>query len=215
MAQPPQSTSRFRRRLLGYDRTAVDAALTAATDRLDRAETRRDELLETTANVERIGAQVAEMLRSLADRAVELEDEAAAQAAQAVQAAELEAAEIRAQAAAVLAEAEATAQHMVESSRQEQVLISERRETALISLRIAMHQMDRLATTIDQIDLTDPDAAQPAAAGAQPPAATVVRLPGPVLAEPAQHGEDPPASPAEDPIEPVLARMDGWHSPAP
>jgi len=206
MAQA-HSTGSFRRRLLGYDRRAVDAALTAAADRLQRAETRRDELIETTANVERIGAQVADMLRSLADRAVELEDEAAAQAAAVVQAAELEADQIRVQAAAVLAEAEATAQQIVESSCRQQATIAERRETALISLRIAMDQMGRLATTIDEIDLT----AEPTAAPTRADAETVVLLPG---NPPEVAAEDPAPSPpvtaSSDPLAAIRARVDGW-----
>ncbi|MGH9274374.1 MAG: hypothetical protein ACRDZU_06980 [Acidimicrobiales bacterium] len=212
MPQAPNATVRFRRRLLGYDRQAVDAALSSAADQLQRAETRRDELIETTANVERIGAQVADMLRSLADRAVELEVEAAAEAAQKVQAAELEAAQIRAQATAVLAEAQATAQQMVESSRQQQAVISERRETALISLQIAIDQMGRLATTIDQIDLTAADVAPSVTVDDQPPPETVVLLPWTASAKPSEPAKEPPLIPAEDPIGPVLARLDDWAS---
>ena len=209
MAGAPQSTNGFRRRRLGYDRAAVDAALTTAADRLERAEKRRDELIETTANVERIGAHVAEMLRSLADRAAQLEEEAAATASRVVQDAELEADQIRAQAAAVLADAEATAQTIVESSRKEQLLISERRETALSSLRIAMDQMGRLATTIDQIDLTA-DTTPPGPTGERPPEETVVHLPWPLADQPSPPAAGPPAPPVDHPTTPVLAHMDGW-----
>lgn len=177
-----QAQVRFRRRVLGYDRAAVHAALTSTEDQLRRAEARRDELLATNANVERIGAQVADMLRGLADRAVELEADAAAQAAAVVQGARAEADRIQAEAAAVLASARAEADHLVETARQQQATIAERRETAVISLQIAIDQMGRLATLVDEIDLTAAEGAAPVASAAGPaPAAsdadTVVLLP--------------------------------------
>lgn len=198
-----QAQVRFRRRLLGYDRSAVHAALMATEDQLRRAETRRDELIAGSANVERIGAQVADMLRSLADRAVELEDDAASRAAHVVEVAHLEAEQMRAQAAAVLASAQAEAAQLLETARQQQVTIAERRETALISLQIAIDQMGRLATTVDQIDLTAAEAVAPTvppppgAVGAPEPE-TVVLLPwSSAAAEPvAREGADRPGKDA-------------------
>ncbi len=63
------------------------------------------------------------MLRSLADRAVELEDDAASRAAHVVEVAQLEAEEIRAQAAAVLASAQAEAAQLLETARLKQARI--------------------------------------------------------------------------------------------
>jgi hypothetical protein len=152
MAQAPEATGRFRRRLLGYDRHEVEHALEAGSLQLRLAQDERDELLASSANVERIGAQVADMLRSLADRAVEVEVEAAAAAEQVVQAARVEADDIRAQAAAVLAAAEARAADMQEASRQRQAAVSRRRETAVTALHVAMDQIRRLTGAISEVE---------------------------------------------------------------
>jgi hypothetical protein len=213
MAQALASTPRFRLRLLGYDRREVSAALTATKHELERAVARRDELVVSTANVERIGAQVADVLRSLADRAVELEVEAAAEAAKVIEAAQVDAAKIRADAAAVLAAADATAQRMAEESRRQRAAIGERRETAVVSLQIAIDQMGRLATTIEEIDLTADDV--PFAAATADDAATetkeaVILLPWSASASSDAGDEDATAAPADDPIAPALARLDHW-----
>jgi hypothetical protein len=199
---------RFPLRLLGYDRRSVRASLSSTHDQLRRAEARRDELVATTANVERIGAQVADMLRSLADRAVELEVDAAATAAEVVAEAQREAERIGEKAAAVLASAEADAQQILDAARDQQAAIAERRETALISLQIAIDQMGRLATTVDQIDLTASVPSAPPPPPQEVPE-TVVVLPS--------SGESQPAAAPErdrsadgDPIAPALARIGTW-----
>jgi hypothetical protein len=138
--------------LLGYDRHEVEHALQASSLQLRLAQDERDELLASSANVERIGAQVADMLRSLADRAVEVEVEAAAAAEQVVQAARVEADDIRAQAAAVLAAAEARAADMQEASRQRQAAVSRRREAAVTALHVAMDQIRRLTGSIEEVE---------------------------------------------------------------
>ncbi|MEO6318145.1 MAG: hypothetical protein ABIP36_05105 [Acidimicrobiales bacterium] len=209
-------------RLIGYDRKATLALLTSTQDQLRRAETQRDELASATVNLERIGSQVADMLRTLADRAAELEGESAATAAEVVEGAQIEADQIRAQAAAVLASAEAQAHQLVETARHQQATIVERRGTALVSLQIALDQMGRLANTIDEIDLTAVEAPlasippPPGAASAPPATAPETLVLLPESAEPATAVEDPVAQPSTDgdPIAPVLARMAGW-SPAP
>ena len=229
MAGSQEGATRFRRQLLGYDRSAVQAALASTEEQLRRAEERRDELLATTANVERIGAQVADMLRSLADRAVELEVEAAATAAQTVQEAQQEADQIRAQAAALLASAEVRAAELVEAARQQQRTIAERRENALISLKISIDQMSRLATLVDEIDLTAVESppsepSEPSVVGAEaaapaPPAGPdatepVVLLPWSAAIAPPPEAPAPPAGPtvepAEDPLAPAVARLGVW-----
>ncbi len=196
---------KFPVRLLGYDRKAVLAVLASTQDQLRRAETRRDEVLSASANVERIGAQVADMLRTLADRAAALEAEAAVKADEVVQGALLDAAQVRAQAATALAAAEAQAQQLVESAHLQHATVVERRETALVSLQIAIDQMGRLATTIDQIDLTaaetlvPPQQSEPGLRVAEDETGTTLLM----------HG--PPASVVDDdPIAPALSRIDAW-----
>jgi hypothetical protein len=217
MAQAPEATGRFRRRLLGYDRHEVEHALEAGSLQLRLAQDERDELLASSANVERIGAQVADMLRSLADRAVELEVEAAAAAEQVVQAARVEADGIRAQATAVLAAAEARAADMQEASRQRQAAVSRRRETAVTALHVAMDQIRRLTGSIESVEAEVGTEEEPhhtptvvAADLRSDPAAddrddaesvdTVVLLPW-SGARPAPASEDSPAEPPSPPPE--------------
>lgn len=157
MALALGSTPRFRRRLLGYDRREVEAALTSTGQELQRAVARRDELIASNNNVQRIGAEVAEMLRSLADRAVELEVEAAAKAERLIDEARVDAAAVRAEAAAVLAAAHAEAEQVREASRARQATVGRRRESALTALHVAMNQIRQLTTSIEEIDLDAPD----------------------------------------------------------
>lgn len=219
MAGAQEGATRFRRQLLGYDRGAVQAALASTHEQLRRAEARRDELIATTANVERIGAQVADMLRSLADRAVELEAEAAATAGRTVAEARLEADRIVAEADAVLAAAEARAEEILEASRQRQAAASSRRETAVVALRVAMEQLRRLTGTIEELA---PEEQQPVTAattdGALDRAARVspeTIVLGPWSSAPAAPPTaDTPEADAPagtgDPIAPVLARFEDW-----
>jgi hypothetical protein len=152
MTQAPGSAGGFRRRLLGYDRHEVDEALASSSLDLRLAQDERDQLRASSANVERIGAQVAEMLRALADRAVEVEVEAAAAAERVLQEARAEADDIRAQATAVLAAAEARAAEAQEASRQRQAAVSRRREAAVTALHVAMDQIRRLTGSIEAVE---------------------------------------------------------------
>ena len=216
MAQALGSTPRFRLRLLGYDRREVAAALRATEHELQRAVARRDELIASTTNVQRIGAEVADMLRSLADRAVEVEVEASAKAERLVDDARGDAAAIRAEAAAVLAAAHAEAERVREASRAQQATVGRRRESALTALHVAMHQIRQLTGTIEEIDLDAPvdDAPEPTtvvsvdAPADEQPTDTVVLLPWS-----ASGGTAPAApEPADDPVDPVLARLPNWAS---
>ena len=213
MAQALASTPRFRRRLLGYDRREVTAALTAKDHELERAVARRDELVASSTNVERIGAEVAEMLRSLADRAIEVEAGATAKAQRLLDDARADAEAIRNEAAAVLATAHAEAEEVREASRARQAAVSERRESAVTALHVAMEQMRRLTGSIEEIDVDPPevDLAEPApvvAVDATPDEQTdtVVVLPKSDTAA----GEDAEQEPGDDPIDPALARLTSW-----
>lgn len=212
MAQALASTRRFRLRLLGYDRREVSAALSATEHELQRAVARRDELVASTTNVQRIGAEVAEMLRALADRAVEVEIEASAKAERLIDDARGDAAAIRGEAAAVLAAAHAEAERMREASRARQAAVSQRRDTALTALDVAMTQIRQLTTSIEAIDVEPPIEASP-----EPPTAadltappdetdTVVLLPWSA----SRTTDEAASEPAADPIDPILARITNW-----
>lgn len=220
MAQALGSTPRFRLRLLGYDRREVSAALTATQHELERAVARRDELISSTANVQRIGAEVAEMLRSLADRAVEVEVEASAKAEALLDDARGDAAAIRADAAAVLAAAHVEAEQIREASRVRQAAVGRRRESAITALQVAMHHIRQLTGTIEEIDLEVPlDDAERSVVSVDAPQddqpETVVLLPwSATSASSASSATEsaPPEATAPDPIDPVLARITSWAS---
>jgi hypothetical protein len=204
-----QPTRRFRWRLLGYDRRDVTVAMTAMQDELQRAVARRDELIATTTNVQRIGEEVAEMLRSLADRAAEIEEEAAAKAQVVLAHARADAQAIRAEAVAELAAVEARAEELREAARQRAVAVSGRRQTAISALHAAVDQIRQLTGSIEEIDLDADLRDEPQEDGdslrdRESDAADTV-----VVVEPDERDAGSEA-PAEDPIGPVLARINGW-----
>lgn len=238
MAQAPEATSGFRRRLLGYDRHEVERALASTADELRRVDDERQELLASTANVQRIGVQVAEMLRALADRAADLEDEANAAAERILADARDEADGIRAEAEAVLAGAEARAQEIWAASRQREAAAASRRQTAVAALQVAMSQIRSLTGSIEELDLeakSDDQVASLAMDGETPDALpesepgdhmSVATLVVPPSSEDgsgsgAEDGSDAPddelaragqagSSIDDDPMATVLARFNRW-----
>lgn len=146
-----ESTARFRRRWRGYDRREVDQALAATGEALRRARARCDELAASATNVERIGAEVADMIRALAERAVELEDEAAANAERAIHDAQIEADGMRAEAAAVLADAQRQRDAALAELEERHAAATTRRQTAVAALHVAMDQLRRLTGSIEEI----------------------------------------------------------------
>lgn len=146
-----ESTARFRRRWRGYDRREVEQALASASEALRRARARCDELATSATNVERIGAEVADMIRALAERAVELEDEAAANAERTIHEAQVEADGIRAEAAAVLVDAQRQRDAVLAEFEQRQAMASTRRQTAVAALHVAMDQLRRLTGSIEEM----------------------------------------------------------------
>lgn len=215
MAQALGSTPRFRLRLLGYDRREVSEALSATEHELQRAVARRDELVASTTNVQRIGAEVADMLRSLADRAVEVEVEASAKAERLLDDARGAAAAIRAEAEAVLAAAHAEVEQVREATRARQATLGRRRESALTALQVAMHQIRQLTTSIEAVEVELPvdDLPEPAVVvrvdeRPDEQTDTVVLLPWSASSA----TEQAPQEPTDDPIDPVLARITNWAS---
>ncbi|HEX9766312.1 MAG TPA: hypothetical protein VGA36_06080 [Nitriliruptorales bacterium] len=161
MTQSRQATMPFRRRFRGYDRGAVDETLASTRDELRIASEQRDELLASAANVQRIGDQVAIMLRALADHAAEVEQEAATSAARVLQEAQAQADQMRADAAAVLAAAELQAQEVLqaalEDSQRRAATVIDRREVTVASLRVAIDQMRWLTESIEELDIEAPE----------------------------------------------------------
>jgi len=211
------TTVRFPRRMLGYDRLEVDRTLASTSEALRRVEAERDELRASATNLERIGAQVAEMLRALAERAIEMEEEAAAKAARIELDAQRDADEIRAQAAAVLVDATLRAAQIEDEAKQRQAVAKNRRQTAVAALHVAMDQISRLTKSIHELDPEvfdtaaappDPEAGEPPVevegdASNADPASTVIFLPSLPVGPPA--AEDP-----HDSLATALERLSRW-----